>query len=195
MTDVVTPDIRAKYKIEIHFGPKRTTNGPNIASITVFESGLHLNGEGDELMYICAERDKGLALNAPGVQDTDIQRGREGCGKFIPGKNLQNGVAICACEKRKMIKSEELTSTLLVNLTTEKIANLVASWFRKLNNDADIYVKYHPTDIRYKAMEAAEGLDKARMLRGLTIYPLKNIIKDISNGATIEKRFLALFTC
>lgn len=195
MTNVINPEVKANYKIEIHFGPKRTTSGPNVAAISVFESGMHLNGEGDELMYICAERDKGLALNAPGVADTEIKKGAEGCGKFIPGRNLRNGVAICACEKRRMIKSEELTSTLLVNLSTEKIANLVASWFRKLDNDADIYVKYHPTDIRYKAMEAAEGLDKARMLRGLTIYPLKNIIKDTANGASIEKRFLALFTC
>jgi hypothetical protein len=188
-------DIVASYKIEVHFGKNRTTNGPNVAAISVFESGKHLNGDGDEMMYICAQRDRGLALNAPNVQDTEIVRGTEGCGKFIPGRNVQNGVAMCVCEKKRMMSSEELTSTLLVNLTTEKIANLVANWFRKLNNDADIYVKYHPTDIRYKAMESSEGLDKARSLRGLTIYPLKNIIKDTANGASIEKRFFALFTC
>jgi hypothetical protein len=195
MTKIATGDTPARYKIEVHFGPRRTTNGPNVAAISVFESGLHLDGEGDELMYICAERDKGLALNAPNVADTDIVWGKEGCGKFIPGKNLRAGVAVCVCEKRKMMKSEELTSTLLVNLSTEKISNLVASWFRKLDNDADIYVKYHPTDIRYQAMADAQGLDKARSLRGLTIYPLKNIVKDVSNGATLEKRFFALFTC
>jgi hypothetical protein len=194
MTDQKPKDIVARYKIEVHFGKNRTLTGPNVAAVSVFESGMHLNGDGDELMYICAQRDKGLALNAPNVKDSEIIRGQEGCGKFIPGKNLQNGVAMCVCEKQRMISSEELTSTVLVNLTTERIANLVANWFRKLDNNADIYVKYHPTDIRYKAMESAEGLDKARSLRGLTIYPLKNIIKDTANGASIEKRFFALFT-
>ena len=60
--------------------------------------------------------------------------------------------------------------------------------------DADIYLKYHPTDIRYKAaLELArnrggEELAKARKRRGLHIYPLRNIINDTKHGSDLYKR-------
>ena len=62
----------AKYKIEIHFNKNRTTSGPNTAAVSIFESGARLNGEGDELVYLCNERDKGLALGMPGVKDQQV---------------------------------------------------------------------------------------------------------------------------
>ena len=183
----------AKYKIEIHFNKNRTTSGPNTAAITVFESGARLNGEGDEMVYICSERDQGLALNMPNVQDRAVIRGYDGCGNVIPGSQLRGGVAMCTnCDY--IIKSESLTSTLLVNLTTKKLSVLVTDLFRKLGSDADIYIKYHPTDIRSKALNNPHALDSSRMSRGLTIYPLHNIIKDTSGGASIEGRFQALFS-
>ena len=169
----------AKYKIEIHFGKDRTTAGPNVGAISVFESGNRLNGEGDELMYICLERDSGLALNMPGVADQQVKRGKNGCGGFVPGGLLRTGMAACPHCKR-IISSEQMTSTLLFNLTTDDLVDRTVKWFDQLEGDADIYVKYHPTDIRYQALIDAHGLDKGRMLRGLTIYPLKNIIKDLS---------------
>jgi hypothetical protein len=93
-----------------------------------------------------------------------------------------------------MISSEGLTSTLLVNLTTKKLAALVTDIFRKLESDADVYIKYHPTDIRSVALNNPNSLDKGRMSRGLTIYPIFNIIKDTANGASVEGRFEALFS-
>ena len=187
----------AKYKIELHFNKGRTTNGPNVAAISIFQSGCRLNGEGDELVYICSERDKGLALNAPGVKDRAVIKGYAGCGKIIEGDRIRGGVAICtSCVdgKENMIASENLTSTLLVNLTTDKLAVMVADIFRRLDSNADIYIKYHPTDLRVEAMNNVHNLDKGRMLRGLTIYPLANIIKDTLGGASVEKRFKALFS-
>lgn len=186
--------VPAKYKIEVHFNKNRTTAGPNTAAVSVFESGKRLNGDGDEMVYICSQRDRGLALNAPGHADRQLVRGYEGCGKIIPGENIRSGVAICACEKRNMIASEELTSTLLVHLTTERLAALVTDLFRRVDSNADIYVKYHPTDLRARALNNPSNLDSGRMSRGLTIYPLANIIKDTSNGASVELRFKALFS-
>ncbi len=184
---------KAKYKIEVHFGKGRTTSGPNVGAISVYESGNRLDGEGDELMYICAERDRGLALNAPGVKDREVKRGAQGCGCFIPGGLLKSGFAGCpGCEN--VVLAENLTSTVLFNLTTEALAEKMVKWFNKLEHNADIYLKYHPTDIRYTALEDAYGLDKGRMLRGLTIYPLRNIIKDTSAGASLKKRFIALLS-
>ena len=184
---------KAKYKIEIHFGKSRTTKGPNVGALTVFESGNRLNGEGDEMMYICSQRDSGLALNAPGYKDKPIQRGTGGCGAYIPGSAIRGGIANCP-NCGSLINAEQLTSTQLFNLTTDSLAEKLCRWFEQLESNCDIYLKYHPTDIRYKAMESTEGLDKARMLRGLTIYPLANIIKDTSNGASLKKRFVALLS-
>ena len=39
-----------------------------------------------------------------------------------------------------------------------------------------------------------EHIAKARVNRGLHIYPLKNIITDTKNGADLYKRFLAFIT-
>lgn len=187
-------NLPARYKIEVHFGPKRTTAGPNVCAISFFESGRRLNGDGDEMMYICKQRDSGLALNAPGFKDKEVKRGTGGCGAFMPGSCLVGGVAKCP-KCGAIINAEQLTSTLLANLTTETLSTKLAGWFRKLDSNADIYLKYHPTDIRYQAMADSDGLDKARSLRGLTIYPLNNIIRDTSSGASVEGRFKALLSC
>ena len=197
MSNVEAPDerVRAKYKIEVHFGKNRTATGPNVAAVSAYESGARLNGEGDEMMYICSERDRGLELGSskPKVRDHAVERGTEGCGAFIPGSRLRGGFAMCDACKR-VIRADALTNMILVSLPTERLALLVAEWFRKLDSDCDIYLKYHPTDIRYQAMENAEGLDKARMLRGLSIYPLANIIKDTAAGATLDVRFAAFLS-
>ncbi|MGA1354106.1 MAG: hypothetical protein ACO32I_04930 [Candidatus Limnocylindrus sp.] len=184
----------AKYKIEVHFGKGRTHAGPNASAITIFESGKRLNGDGDELVYFCSERDKGLALNSVGVADRPVERGQHGCGKIIPCENIRGGVAICNCEKRLMIASENLTSTLLVNLTTDRLASLVEDLFHRVSDNADVYVKYHPQDIRAHALSQGNELNDARNKRALVIYPLANIIKDITNGSTLQSRLKALFT-
>ena len=57
--------VPAKYKIEVHFNKNRTTAGPNTAAITIFESGARLNGEGDELVYLCTAKDAVLRLTCP----------------------------------------------------------------------------------------------------------------------------------
>lgn len=189
----MTKHTPAKFKIEIHFNKNRTTAGPNTAAVSIFESGARLNGEGDELVYLCNERDKGLALGMPGVKDRPVIRGYGGCGGVIPGNNLRGGVALCP-NCKATISSEGLTSTLLVNLTTKKLAALVTDIFRKLESNADVYIKYHPTDIRSVALNNPNSLDKGRMSRGLTIYPIFNIIRDTANGASVEGRFEALFS-
>jgi hypothetical protein len=186
--------VPARYKIEVQFGKTRTSTGPNPCAVTIFESGKRLNGDGDELVYLCAERDKGLALNMVGVADRKVERGQEGCGKIIPSDNIRGGVAICGCEKRRMIASENLTSTLLVNLTTERLSAMVAGLFHKLGDNADVYIKYHPQDIRSLTQTQEDQLDRARMKRALTIYPLANIIKETTNGASLEARLKALFS-
>ena len=69
----------------------------------------------------------------------------------------------------------------------------------KMGGRADIYVKYGRMSIRdaqTKEIEKklqGELLNKARSVeqRSLYIYPLKNIIRDTSNGADLQSRILA----
>lgn len=184
--------VAAKYKIELHFGKNRTVSGPNVCAVSAYESGRHLDGDGDEMMYICSERDRGLMLGGQVSKDKDanVVRGTDGCGAFISGKMIRGGVAMCPTCQRA-VKAEALTNTMFLSLPTKRLSAFVTNWFRKLESNCDIYVKYHPTDIRYKAMQDAHGLDKARMLRGLSIYPLDNILKDVTAGATLESRIHA----
>lgn len=169
--------IRAGYKIEIMFGPKRTVNGPNPICIQGFESGKRLNGGGDDLLYWCK----------------DVRPGHdEGCWGAIPSAWMQNQLAWCQhCDAT--INSEYLTGQRLMNVTTQKLAEHVAAIWRQLKMNADIYCKYNQEDIRYKVCEQKVGAAEARRLRGLFIYPLANILKDTAAGSSIESRFESFF--
>lgn len=169
--------VRAGYKIEIFFGPKRTVNGPNAVCIQGFESGSRLDGGGDDLLYWCK----------------DVRPGHnEGCWGAIPGSWIQGGMAWCQhCDAT--VNSEYLTGQRFMNVTTQKLAEHVANIWRQLKMNADIYCKYDRDDIRYQICEKKVGSQDARRLRGLFIYPLANILKDTVAGATIEGRLAAFF--
>ena len=109
----MTEHLAAKYKIEVHFGKNRTMSGPNVCAISAYESGKHLNGEGDEMMYICAERDRGLMVGGQVNKDKDapIKKGTDGCGSFISGKQIKGGFAMCtSCGS--VVKADALTNSM-----------------------------------------------------------------------------------
>ena len=171
-------EIRAKYKIEITFVEGRTVKGPNRLGIQIWESGKRFHGGGDELMYWCKDSRKG--------EDG-------GCWAPIPSDCVRGGVAICPSCKRA-VNAELLTNMRLGYVTSQNLAKELVTMFRRLGSNCDIYLKYHKSDIHYIAMERDKGPDVARRLKGMAIYPLKNIIKDTSSGADLEKRFYA-FVC
>lgn len=168
--------IRASYKIEIKFRNDRKMFGDNAIAWQVYESGKHLHGGGDELVYWCiARKDNGV-----------------GCGAPIIGSNIIHGVALCpGCGNQ--LNAAMITSNFVIRMTLKKLATETAKLWRKLNHSADIYCKYSREDIRYKIMEQKVGADKARQLQGLFIYPLANILKDTANGSSLENRFEAFF--
>jgi hypothetical protein len=168
-------EIRARFKLEVRFGPKRTVSGPNVYMIKIFESGKRFHGGGDELAYWCM----------------DVREGHnDGCGKVIIGDWMKNGMAYCH-NCGAVINSEFLTSERFGKVPTKKLAEHLTDLWRNLDCNADIYCKYDQDDIRYKVMEEKLGAEEAHRLRGLFIYPLKNILKDTSNGASVESRFEA----
>jgi hypothetical protein len=111
---------------------------------------------------------------------------------FIIGDWIRGGAAYCPnCEAT--IASDFLTCQRGGKVTTKALANSVAKIFRQLDHSADIYCKYNREDIHVKILEEKVGAEKARELRGLFIYPLKNILKDTAAGASLESRFEAFF--
>lgn len=169
--------IRAKYKIQVFYGPNRTLKGPNVTEVRIFESGTKLHGGGDDLMFICR----------------NPQNEAEGCGSFIMPDAIHGPVAMCpGCQK--LINASKLSEFLVANFSTERLSIELAKIWRQLGGSADIYCKYDRTDIRYIAIEKKYGSAKARELRGKHIYPLRNILVDTSNGASLEKRIFAFLT-
>lgn len=169
-------DIRAKFKIEIKFRDDRKLFGDNSIGWQAYESGKHLHGGGDELLYWCVARN-----------ERDI-----GCGAPIYGNNIIQGVALCTgCQRQ--INASLLTSNFVIKMTIKKLAVETAKLWRQLDGSADIYCKYSREDIRWQIMEKKLGAEKARELQGLCIYPLGNIIKDTSAGSSLESRLEAFF--
>ena len=168
----------AKYKIEITFVARRNLHSLNHVGISIWESGKKFHGGGDELMYWCKD-------NRDGHDD--------GCWSPIPGDCIRGEVAICP-KCHRAVNSELLTNMRIGNVSMTSLSQELVKIFRSLGSNCDIYLKFHKTDIRYIAMEKAKGPDVARRLKGMAIYPLKNIIKDTQNGSDLAKKFKAFVT-
>lgn len=185
---------RAKYKIQIWFQSARHTQGPVTYSISFWESGKRLHGGGDEMMFICRRHDRAKPIAPFEAVSPKAPPGSKGCGKLIPGGVAElTGVLLCPhCGTKH--RTDEVGDAVLYRTSIEKASEILATWWRKLDCNADIYVKYCPTDPRVILMSKTMSPQVAREKKGLTIYPLANILKDTLVGATVESRFKALLT-
>jgi hypothetical protein len=184
---------KAGHKIQLWFKSDRKLHGDVAFSLSFWESGKRMHGGGDEMMFVCRRH-----VQAPKVQPFEVvspktKAGPRGCDGLIPGGLVQAGRVICPhCQTHH--HTEQIGDSIFYRTTMSKAADILAYWWRKLNCDADIYVKYTPADPRVILMGRAVGLEKARRLKGLTVYPLERIIKDTAAGSTVESRFKALLT-
>lgn len=171
-------EVRAKYKIEVTFVADRKAHGPNKLGISIWESGKRFHGGGDELMFWCK----------------DNRQGEDGgCWSPISSEHIHSGFAVCPnCQRT--VNAELLTNMRIGNVTNQNLAKELVKIFHSLGSNADIYVKYHKTDIHYIAMERDKGPEVAKRLKGMHIYPLKNILKDTAAGADLGKRFFAFLS-
>jgi hypothetical protein len=166
----------AKYKVEVTFTHRRRHSGLNECGIRIWQSGSKFHGGGDEGVHWCID-----------TSEVDPRRA-QGCRGLIFNEDITGGVAFCrTCQKG--IVAAKLSDIYYMNETPAKIALRLNQFFRQLGSNADIYLKFHKSDIRYIAMERAKGPEVARKLKGMAIYPLKNIIKDTSAGADLTNRF------
>lgn len=196
MDRLLEEEIRAKYKLEVQFGKGRVGRGmrsaqPFAGVMSAWLSGSKFHGGGDEKIFECPAPDCGAWILPHQITQKTVVR-KEG------GKEIEEFMSLSYCgECAKIWRSEQTTGERLYKLTEQNWAYAILQMFRRLGMDADIYLKYHPEDIRYKAaMEVArnrggEELAKARKNRGLHIYPLKNIIKDTKHGSDLYGRIRA----
>jgi hypothetical protein len=194
---------KAKYKIEIIFGRRRSPNKGvlSAALILIWESGKKFHGGGDQKMYWC---------------------GHDGCGKPFSCDNFGYMHVVCPKCHREMFldqhareahtrdlmsrgldpsglgKVPEVVGEKMVNLVPKNMAYLLEKTFRDLDSDADFYLKYSPYDIRYQGKDSLnhiiDTLGSARSHRQPVIYRLKSIIKDLHAGASLHNRLIALLT-
>jgi hypothetical protein len=171
--------IKAKYKLELIFGKARSLHRPTPGIVTFWENGTKLHGGGDVKLYLCPG--KRLKFND--------------CEKLIPELANEQGTLVCpSCGN--IWKGEAVIGELMYNLPMQKWADVIYTHFRHLEYHCDIYLKHAPDDIRSTALAQKERatfrgstrLEKIRAVRARHIYPLRNIIKDVSAGADLLGR-------
>jgi hypothetical protein len=188
---------RADYKIQLWFKSDRKRDSAAY-TLSFWESGKRLHGGGDEMMFICRRHHDAPKVTAKSrpfdvVTPKHIEVGPLGCGMLIPGGLVQAGFVICPhCQTQH--QTELIGDSIFYRTSMQKAAQILEQWWRKLACNADIYVKYCPVDPRVSLMSKTMTPRRVRELKGLTIYPLKNIIADTAVGSTVESRFKALLT-
>ena len=181
-----TKEIPAAFKIEVTFGPGRTALGPNSCVVQFWESGRRLHGGGDDLMYMCKDRAT-TKLGCGALFSSDFVT-----GPFATCPKCKAVISADACVRRLVFRHDKRED---YRIETKKLAWLLARYWReKLSCNADVYLKFDKTDIRYQAAEKKLGPRKGHELKGLSIYPLKNILADTANGGSLEDRIFAFLT-
>jgi hypothetical protein len=187
---------RAKYKIQIWFRSDRSMHKPVTFSMSFWESGKRLHGGGDELLFICRRHEQAPKIKPFAMANIARKSiSQKGCDGLISGDHVSpEGIVVCPhCGISH--RSDQIGDAIMFpNVTIDSAAKILAQWWRKIGSNADIYAKYSPTDPRTVMMSRAYSPRKAREKKGLTIYPLGNILKDTLNGASLESRMRAFIT-
>lgn len=175
----------AKYKLEVVFGKARSLHGLTPGIISFWENGSKLHGGGDAKIYMCPGR----------------HLKKSECEALLP--DMANSSGTIACVSCGQIwKGEQVIGELLFNLPMRKWADVVYNFYRRLEYNCDVYLKYSKDDIRSVALEqsrkqtwkGSQLLNKARTSRAKSIYPQVNIIKDTAAGADLLTRFYSFLT-
>lgn len=173
----------ARYKIEVLFAHTRRTIGPTAGALSIWESGAKFHGGGDAKMYWC-----------PGKS-----RKKNDCTGVIPDSS--NGFGYLACPTCQTVwTGDDVIGELFFKVDAWGWTDIILKHYAMLGHNADIYTKYPKVDLRAASRAEqtkqlmGEQLSKVRGERVLVIYPLANIIKDVSAGADLRNRFHAFLT-
>lgn len=173
---------REKYKIEVFFGNRKTTQVPFPGSVVIMRSGSAMSGDGDEIVYPCL---------APGPR----------CPGLIPPENISPLLNYALCPHCNFkTKPDDLKDGSFYKVDAEKWAYVLAREFYRCNCDASIYMHTSEVDLRKQSgLELArpqhgDALRVARGSRKAVMYERYRILQDVSTGASLEKQLKALIT-
>jgi hypothetical protein len=169
----------AGYTLEVMFGSNFSTMRPSKGAISFWQRGA-IGGAGDTKLYLC-----------PG-QKFKVNE----CNSFIPPVSLGWEMVICpSCGVAW--HHTKVDGEIFAILGIGGWADLVLHYFVQMGMDADIRVKYHPTDIRSMAVKEQERqrggelLEGARSKRAVLEHPMRDIIRDASTGADLRSCILS----
>lgn len=184
MKNLDAETIKAKYKLEVVF-TKRSMFEPFFGIVSAFSNGGFNHGGGDECIYFCTAKieKNGNTRTCSGPIDL----------RFIGGK-----IAICP-KCKQTTPPGELAGQVGYKATLQNWGTIIYRIWMQLECDADIRMGLLGGGIRQKtddvlnktSLSAGDKLDMTREKREWANYPLRNIIKDTSAGANLEKRISA----
>jgi len=174
----------AKYKIELLFHRSRSQRHPTPGLLSFYESGAKNHGGGDIKIYFCPGR----------------YLGKADCEAVIPSSAMGFGYLHCA-KCGNSWEGEQVIGEVGFNLTMQNWAKVLLEYFQRLDLNADLVIKMYKGDIRAMAaleQEREHRGDKLRLTRSDSrvryVYPLLNIMKDVSAGSDLYRRILAFLS-
>lgn len=188
---------RARWKMQVWIKSDRSVHKPLAFTLSFWESGKRLHGGGDESAFICRRSPNAPRPKAPpflalgGKSPFRKAPNPDGCDGIIASEIASGGFVVCPHCGMKW-DTEHIGDSLFYRVPVEVASTILVDWFHRLDSDCDLYVKFRDDDIRTKMMALEYGTHIAKQLKGLVIYPLSNIVADLSGGATLESRFKAL---
>lgn len=169
---------QAKFKIELLFTKEFSIIKPVPGIMSFWESGSQLHGGGDAIIHFCPGKRLGLS----------------NCEHYIPDPSHGYGFLVCpACSK--VWKGKDVWGQVIGRHTAKDWAVLIEKYYRRLDMNCDVVIKYHKNDIRGAASArfAGESLGIARSSakRLKRIYLLSSIMADMAGGSALYDRILA----
>lgn len=180
LQELLGKDEVAKYKIEVMFNQKRSSSGaPFPGVMVVWHNGSSMGGGGDELLYPC-----------PNNQ----------CKGYIGTDNIAVQTQSAFCPECRMVWGQDKLSEIRAyNLPDQLWAEVIAAEFLRMGGHADIYLKVAGGKLRQGVEDTAdkEGGFVAEALyagrkKEAVLYTMRNIMKDVSSGSSVQSRVLAL---
>lgn len=169
---------KAKFKIELLFTKEFSIIKPVPGMLSFWESGAQLHGGGDAIIHFCPGKKLGI----------------NNCDHYIPDPNHGYGFLICPnCGSNW--NGDQVYGQVIGRHTSQQWAELICYYYRKLDMNCDVVIKYHKNDIRSAArnIRSEDPLITARspQKRLKRIYTLSSLVQDMAAGSQLYDRILA----
>lgn len=192
----------APFRIEVHLGSRRHVH--KMAGILIlWESGKRLEGEGDDLMFFCGHEECRMPISSGLLSDYHVDCPHCKLPSFRSPdmkKRFAKVAGLAGGQKEDLRKIPCLRPQIFFeNAPPKAIGVMVADQFVKLGRSADVMVHFSPRDIRSNGLtdvQVVDHYDKARAARpkNKVVYPHYRIIRDLSNGVTLESMVAKMLT-